>query len=155
MKATRLLSVALVICSIFTMCKNEDDEDIIPDGGPSNEIIYLYSPDVLVKAHNAQILLPAITTAGSSEIEIISHGLYKIEKKDGTDEITLNGLFSDPPSEDELYGENYEPLYKQKIRVDFKHNNMATTRTATFRLHSEGQTIAGYADITFIQYGHN
>lgn len=139
-----VLSVALGSCS-KTPAR-------ILDGGPTfGEIYFLTNNNELIEAHESVLNVPA--TKGFTDLEIVSYGLYKIEKLGGDSNISLEKRFSVPASESELFkveSSEQAKRYKQVVRVVYSSNTSSKERSATFRLHSNGGN-GHAADITFEQ----
>ena len=124
------------------------------DGGPWFSNIYIWADGALINAHEAVITLPS--SEGFTDLEIISYSLREIEKLGGDPDIVLEKRFSYPPADSELFKENPSTIdqYKQTVRVVYKPNLSTKTKTATFRLYSQGYN--GFAsDITFKQEGQS
>lgn len=124
------------------------------DGGPGFRNIFIWADGVLINAHEAVIILPS--SGGQTDLAIISYGLYdEIERLGGDADIVLEGRFSDPPADSELFKENptAQNQYKQTVRVVYRPNLSTKTKTATFRLYSRGGNSFA-SDITFRQEEH-
>ncbi|GEM_PF-2974451 len=139
-----ILSVVLVSCS-KTPAR-------ILDGGPTFGDIYLLTTNnVLIEAHESVLDVPA--TEGSTDLEIVSYGLEKIEKLGGDSSISLEKRFSVPASESELFRpetSKQNAQYRQVVRVVYSSNTSSKKRSTTFRIYSAGGN-GHAADITFEQ----
>lgn len=149
MKNKLFILICIVLSIALGSCSKTPAR--ILDGGYSFGEIYFLTNNVLIEAHESVLNVPA--TKGFTDLEIVSYGLYKIEKLGGDSNISLEKRFFVPASESELFkveSSEQTKRYKQVVRVVYSSNTTSKKRSATFRLYSNGGN-GHAADITFEQ----
>lgn len=134
----KLLILILTFVSITLMSCSKTPTHY-QDGGEVVGKIYLLIDDRLVEAHEYVVNIPE--TKGSTNLEVVSYGLTRIEKLGGSREITAEGQFSIPASDSELFKEETADgmaQYKQVVQVRFEANTSRNERSSTFRIHANG-----------------